>query len=630
MSVRAGKYDRELTVATRVALEAGDILRRDFHRPGGPRGAGGHAPADAEAENLIRQALQAEFPDCAYCGEETGYSRGRGGGTPRTWLVDPNDGTSAYLKGFRGAAVSIALLVDAKPVLGVVYAYGCPDDRGDLFTWAKGCGPLRRNGEERQRLWTKEPSAEGTVLVSHHADQNPLANAALAAPMRFRAVPSIAYRLALIAAGEGDLAVSLNSPGGWDYGAGHALLLGAGGDLLDAYGRSITYRHNGASSCGGRCFGGLPQVAAQWATHDWDAVLRRNPQTGAELELAWPVPGRAVSDAGVLARAQGCLLGQFAGDSLGRLVEFESAEAVRAQYPSGVRWLVDGGHYRLLAGQPTDDSELALALARSIVKAGGYGEETTARAYASWYRSEPFDCGGTIAQALGPAASAKDAGEPVAAAARQAANVSKPTNGALMRVSPIAVAAALRPRGTAAEWARTDALLTHPNRLCQDANVVFAEAVGFAIRTGAGPRETWQQAVATAREMSVSREIQKAVSDAQHAPPADYTSLAGWVLIALQNAFYQLLHAPGLEAGVVDTVARLGDPDTNAAIAGALLGAVYGRDAIPYQWLDRVLTCRPIRGLEGVLVPRPGEFWPVDALWLAELLLTVDQTDRQE
>lgn len=57
------------------------------------------------------------------------------------------------------------------------------------------------------------------------------------------------------------------------------------------------------------------------------------------------------------------------------------------------------------------------------------------------------------------------------------------------------------------------------------------------------------------------------------------------------------------------------------AIAGALLGAVYGRNEVPLQWLDRILACRPISGLAGVTNPRPDPFWPVDALWIAERLL---------
>jgi ADP-ribosylglycohydrolase len=91
-------------------------------------------------------------------------------------------------------------------------------------------------------------------------------------------------------------------------------------------------------------------------------------------------------------------------------------------------------------------------------------------------------------------------------------------------------------------------------------------------------------------------------------------------MIAFQNALYQLLHAPSLEAGVVDTIMRGGDTDTNAAISGALLGAVCGREAIPAQWLDCLQNCRPEAGHPRVRHPRPECFWPVDVLELAERL----------
>jgi ADP-ribosylglycohydrolase len=90
------------------------------------------------------------------------------------------------------------------------------------------------------------------------------------------------------------------------------------------------------------------------------------------------------------------------------------------------------------------------------------------------------------------------------------------------------------------------------------------------------------------------------------------------VLVALQNAFYELLHASSLETGVVTTVQRGGDTDTNAAIAGALLGAVYGRTAIPGQWRGMVLSCHTHP--QSRWRPRPATYWPADALELAERL----------
>ncbi len=111
-----------------------------------------------------------------------------------------------------------------------------------------------------------------------------------------------------------------------------------------------------------------------------------------------------------------------------------------------------------------------------------------------------------------------------------------------------------------------------------------------------------------ALEMTVEAPLMKAIVDASMGALADYLHQQGWVIIALQNALWQLLHAANLEEGVVDTVMRGGDTDTNAAIAGALLGAVYGRDAIPEQWISKLLNCRPQAGQPHVRHPRPECF----------------------
>ena len=92
------------------------------------------------------------------------------------------------------------------------------------------------------------------------------------------------------------------------------------------------------------------------------------------------------------------------------------------------------------------------------------------------------------------------------------------------------------------------------------------------------------------------------------------------MVIALQNAFYQLTHVSTMEEGVVATVMAGGDTDTNAAVAGALLGAVHGREAIPRQWRTMVLSCRPAAEPSASGHPRPAAFRPVDALEPAERL----------
>lgn len=306
----------------------------------------------------------------------------------------------------------------------------------------------------------------------------------------------------------------------------------------------------------------------------------------------------------VLSRAQGCLLGQLAGDALGSLVEFKSPAAILTLYPDGVRELEDGGTWDTIAGQPTDDSEMALLLARMLAKNGSYDSEAARKEYQYWLSSGPFDCGMTISSGL--------RGNP---------NPDSQANGAMMRISPLGIFGAGFELDQVAEWAMQDAALTHPNEICQQANALFAVAIAHAIRSGCNREELFQSIRNQAINMAVAPALLEAVEKAEAEPPADYVNQQGWVLIAFQNALYQLLHAPNLEAGVIDTVMRGGDTDTNAAICGALLGAVCGREEIPAQWIDCLQNCRPEDGKPNVRHPRPKCFWPVDALELAQALI---------
>ncbi len=124
----------------------------------------------------------------------------------------------------------------------------------------------------------------------------------------------------------------------------------------------------------------------------------------------------------ILNRAQGCLLGQLAGDALGSLVEFQSPVQILRRYPQGVRLLADGGTWNTIAGQPTDDSEMALLLARMLVKLGTYDPAAAREAYIYWLNSEPFDCGSTIYSGL-----------------RGSLNPDSQANGAMMRISPLGI-----------------------------------------------------------------------------------------------------------------------------------------------------------------------------------------------
>ena len=190
-------YAAALRTAIDAMLAAGALLRAELHRPSGPRGGGSKAPADDEVELQIRSALLAATP-YGYLGEESGDPI-EGADPSHRWIVDPNDGTAAFLKGRRGASVAIALLRGGAPVLGVVYAYAFPDDEGDLIAWAEGAGPITRNGvavtprlgdatlDRRAVVWNQYVTdhkldvvfSTGKVSESTATDNIPLVDAAL-------------------------------------------------------------------------------------------------------------------------------------------------------------------------------------------------------------------------------------------------------------------------------------------------------------------------------------------------------------------------------------------------------------------------------------------------------------------
>jgi ADP-ribosyl-[dinitrogen reductase] hydrolase len=586
-------------VSLAAARAAGDLLRGDFHRSFGPRGHGDKAEADVEAERLIRERLLTAFPGWGYLGEETGAVAGRPGAP--VWLVDPNDGTRDFLEGRRGSSVSIGLVQEGRPVLGVVHPFAYPDDDGDMFAWAFGHGAARRRGAEVGPSLPTTLGPNDVVLVSSGGDRSPEANLRCSAPARFRALPSIAHRLALVAAGEAAATVSVFAPCAWDYAAGHALLRGVGGVLLDETGAEVGYAEDGRSFT--RCaFAGSRAVASQLVTRRWPDVLTAPRLDPGPVRLQ---RGGAVADAGRLSRAQGCLLGQVGGDSLGGLVEFKGPGEIEADWPGGPRDLCDGGTWGLLAGQPTDDSEMALALARSIVEHEGLDAEAVLDAYREWRDSRPFDMGATTRAGLD--------GRP---------NAASQANGSLMRASPLAVLAHALPPDQAAALARQDSALTHPSPVCGDAAAAFVVAAAHAIREGDGPRAAHAAALAWAETAGAEPAVVERLRRAAREPPSPAECCGakqGWVLLALHVAFHALLHFEGPGEGVVWGVRLGGDTDTNAAITGALLGAVHGREAVPAQWRRMVLSCRALGPAAGR--PRPPRYWPTDVLELAERLL---------
>ena len=260
-----------LKPVTETVLSAGKLLSAEWERPEGPRGQGDKAEVDVEIESILRTDLLALL-DCDFWGEETGTHMS---GHEYCWVVDPNDGTTDFLLGRKGSAISVGLLHNSIPVLGVVYAPVTADRGPDCISWAEGCSNVIRNGQEVLPHLEHAGLAPGRhVLVSTAAVGKPELNAELCAPADFIPMPSIAYRLARVAAGDAVAGASLVPVSAHDVVGGHALLIGAHGVLLNQDGKPVSYESGAQMNrVSDRCFGGAPEACKELVRRDWQCLF---------------------------------------------------------------------------------------------------------------------------------------------------------------------------------------------------------------------------------------------------------------------------------------------------------------------------------------------------------------------
>ena len=215
---------------------------------------------DIAVNQLLQERLTAIAPDVGWLSEETEDDRTRLAAT-RVWVVDPIDGTRAFIAGYPDWAVSVALVEASRPVVAAIYA---PLSE-ELFLAVAG-GGATRNGTPITA--TPGDAIEGVRISGPKKFLDRLA----AATSAFTVVPrirSLALRLARVADGTLDAAFASHNSHDWDLAAADLLVHEAGGALTTIGG--ITLAYNRATTA----HDGL--VAAGLARHQTLTVLLRNP-----------------------------------------------------------------------------------------------------------------------------------------------------------------------------------------------------------------------------------------------------------------------------------------------------------------------------------------------------------------
>ncbi|MDQ4038058.1 MAG: ADP-ribosylglycohydrolase family protein [Actinomycetota bacterium] len=278
-------------------------------------------------------------------------------------------------------------------------------------------------------------------------------------------------------------------------------------------------------------------------------------------------------------RAAGAVIGCAVGDALGAPFEFGPAGAYGDRFPDdarGVRTEMCGGGSRGLApGEFTDDTQMALLLASSLVESGGLDEADVFERFRNWVAAGPPDVGNQTRAVL-------TSGRPfdVAAAEHFASTGHAAGNGSLMRTTPAAVWFAPAGREATMDAARRISALTHGDPAAGEGCAIFHELVRVGL-DGSDPLAALPDALAAVAPAHRPK-WESVLAPTWH--PSDATESNGAVWPTLGSAVWALRQAKSFADGMRLVLDLGGDTDTVAAVTGGLLGAVFGIARIPMRW----------------------------------------------
>lgn len=278
-------------------------------------------------------------------------------------------------------------------------------------------------------------------------------------------------------------------------------------------------------------------------------------------------------------RIAGALFGLAVGDALGGTVEFMSRTEI-AQTHGVLREIIGGGVWNLEAGETTDDTAMAIAVARGILANPDDPLPFIAEEFVAWFRTEPKDVGNiirtTLTEGIRRGASTEEEWQIAAKIAHDANGGKSAGNGSLMRILPVALAYARRTdREHMRSIARRQSVLTHFDPLAGECCAYYCDLI---------------------RELLLGKPLHQVLeSGVSHAPlpinlrsPKEKLKVSGFVGDTLETALACAYQTSSFEDALIMAVNLGGDADTIGAVAGGIVGAAYGFSHIPKRWLGKL------------------------------------------
>jgi len=236
----AHDFQKELQTAKDAARAAGDVVMQYYE-------AGDYdvaeksrnnpvTTADTEADTLLKERLKNAFPEYGWLSEESKDNPERLD-KELVWVVDPIDGTKEFIWGIPEFVISVGLVQNGEPVVGVLLN----PVENELYSASKGnCAFLN---DERIHVSETTELSDASLLVSRTETRNGHVDKFSDYIGQFKPTGSVAYKLCLASVGRGDVFVSVYSKNEWDVCAGDLVVREAGGTMSDIYGNTVTYNN---------------------------------------------------------------------------------------------------------------------------------------------------------------------------------------------------------------------------------------------------------------------------------------------------------------------------------------------------------------------------------------------------
>ncbi|MBP5273839.1 MAG: ADP-ribosylglycohydrolase family protein [Abditibacteriota bacterium] len=294
-----------------------------------------------------------------------------------------------------------------------------------------------------------------------------------------------------------------------------------------------------------------------------------------------------------LSRFRGALLGMAVGDSLGIPTQFMDEKDIPDEFGKKVTDYYD--NFLFEAGEYSDDTAMALCIAESFIENKRVVLDDIAKRFVRWEDTDGRDEGELTAYALRQFRDGCDASDAGRIAWEKMGRTSA-GNGGLMRTAPVSLMFYNDPAGMDAASADICRITHYDPRCvlsCRAHNILL-----WALLRGNTREEAWELLCDSLGDNAGDEEFADVITVGRETPVSRFALDGhgkGYTYLSLKVAVSALMNYDDFETPIVEIINKGGDADTNACIAGSLLGALYGEEGIPERWRDGLLACSRIR-----------------------------------